>query len=170
MELLKSTFYPSGIGSMTQHCRLSVLLVLPESIWFKAIQMEMPSAVFTDQSSRQQGDTSNKEQFQHHTPGEQVIQRGDMRQHWTRLDADEVVRHQAWKSNKHVWKKCYKYQEKCSLFNCIYQWRQPWRKEWQEYSVLGRSCLRTSLDSWERISGTAEKRTSYFCFPRPGRK
>jgi len=80
---------------MTQHCPLSVLLVLPESICFKAVQVEMPSAVFTDQSSRQQGDTSNKEQFQQHTPGEQVIQRGDMRQHGSRLDADEVVWHQA---------------------------------------------------------------------------
>lgn len=100
---LKATFntnssppqWPRGIESMAPHGLLSVLLVLTESICFEAIQMEMASAVFTDQSSRQQGNTGSEKQLQHHTPRKQVIQRGNLRQHWSRLDADEVIRHQA---------------------------------------------------------------------------
>ncbi len=173
LELLKVMCSPptSSRGGPNDwpHGPLSVLLVLTESICF---QMEMSSTVFTDQGSRQQSNTGNKKQFQQHTPGEQVVQRGDTRQHWSRLDADEVIWHQAWKKKT----RCFKWllqilrEPFWNILYCVYQWRQPWRREWWEYSVSGRSCLRTSLDSWERISGTAGKRTSCLCFLQPGQK
>jgi len=61
------------------------------------IQLQALVAEVADEGAGQQGHAGNGQQLQEPLPGEQVIQRRHLRQHDAGLDADEIVRQEAYK-------------------------------------------------------------------------
>lgn len=59
-----------------------------------AVHPEVSFTVAPDQRSGQQSHEGDGQQLSQRPPGEDVIQRGDLRQDGTRTNADEVVRDQ----------------------------------------------------------------------------
>lgn len=61
-----------------------------------AVQFGVRLTVAADDGAGQEGYTRYEQQLQQSSPGEDVIQRGDLRQDGSRPHADEVVRDQTW--------------------------------------------------------------------------
>lgn len=62
----------------------------------------MPPTEAADDGTGQQSHAGNGQQLQEALPREQVIQRRHLRQHDARLDTDEVVRQETYKSRLEV--------------------------------------------------------------------
>lgn len=66
------------------------------------VQLETPLAEAADEGAGQQSHAGDGQQLQQPLPGEQVVQRGHVGQHDARLDADEVVRQEAWEHRQQI--------------------------------------------------------------------
>lgn len=67
------------------------------SVPVHAVHFEVCFAVAFDQSSGDQRHEGDGEELSQRSPGEDVVQSGDLRQDGARTDTDEVVRDQTWR-------------------------------------------------------------------------